>query len=243
MKILINGARGRMGRMLLERAPALDAEVVGAVDLGDDPAPLLELAEVAIDFSHHTATAGLAALAARLGKPLVIGTTGHSPEERAAVLTYTDRIPLVWSGNYSIGVNLLWHLTEVAARILPANAYPAEIVEIHHRHKIDAPSGTAVHLLEALQKVRALDRNKVKYGRNGITGERPSDEVALHAVRGGDVVGEHTVYFFGEGERVELTHRAGSRAIFADGALTAARWVIGRPPGLYTMREVLGFSS
>lgn len=243
MKILVNGARGRMGRMLLERAPALAAEVTAAIDVGDDPAPLLERAEVAIDFSHHTATAGLAALAARLGKPLVVGTTGHSPDERAAILACTDRIPLVWSGNYSIGVNLLFYLTEAAARVLPTTAYAAEIVELHHRHKIDAPSGTAVHLLEALQKARPLESNKVRHGRSGITGARPDDEVAVHAVRGGDVVGEHTVYFFGEGERVELTHRATNRAIFADGALAAARWVIGQPPGLYTMREVLGFSS
>ncbi|MDR1816707.1 MAG: 4-hydroxy-tetrahydrodipicolinate reductase [Puniceicoccales bacterium] len=237
--ILVNGAKGRMGRAILEAAAAAGVRVAAALDR-DDPLPAdLAGADVAIDFSQPAATAGLAALAAAAGKPLVIGTTGHSPEERDAVLAAIAPIPVVWAGNYSVGVTLLNHLARIAAETLDP-AFQIELVEMHHRHKKDAPSGTAEKLLSVLREARRLPRSSVRNGRAGITGERENDEIGVHALRGGDVVGDHTVIFAGEGERLELTHRASSRAIFANGALRAAQWLTTAPAGLHGMEDVLG---
>lgn len=242
LNILLNGARGRMGLAISEVAPEQDAHIAYACDAGDDPANGISNCKVIIDFSFHEVTPVIAALAAANQKPLVIGTTGHSPEERQAILSATEgNIPVVWAGNYSIGVNTLNYLTRKAAPIL-SEAYEAEVLELHHHHKKDAPSGTAARLLEILQSAYKLDESQLTHGREGIVGARPRDEIGVHAVRGGDIVGEHTVYFCGQGERLELTHRATDRRIFARGAIHAAHWALKQEPGLYDMEAVLGLT-
>lgn len=239
LKILINGARGRMGRAIIEAAAGGGFEVTGEIDAGDDPAKAIEACDVAIDFSAPGGTVSFARLTAAHGKAMVIGTTGHSPEEKAALQEVVWRVPTVWAGNFSVGVNLLFYLTQKAADVLTSD-YNPEIVEMHHRMKKDAPSGTADRLLEILLEARQLKRDQVRHGREGLVGERPEAEIGMHALRGGDVVGDHTVVFAGPGERLELSHKAGSRAIFAEGALRAAQWVVKQRPGLYDMQDVLG---
>jgi 4-hydroxy-tetrahydrodipicolinate reductase len=194
-----------------------------------------------VDFSHHAATAEVIRHATQLGKALVIGTTGHPADEKLALRELAVRIPTVWAGNYSVGVNLLYALTRRAASVLGAD-YDAELVEMHHRFKKDAPSGTASRLLEIILEERQLSAEALRHGREGITGERQPTEVGVHALRGGDVVGDHTVIFAALGERIELTHKASDRAIFARGALRAARWLAGRPAGIYDMQDVLGLT-
>lgn len=241
--IIIVGSKGRMGQMLLAcAARQADLRVTGQIDLGDDLAAVLPAGDVVIDFSLPEATAGVTALCAQHRKPLVIGTTGHSPTEKSRITAHASRIPMVWSANYSTGVNTLFWLTRKAAEIL-GPGFDLEIVEMHHRLKKDAPSGTAATLAEILAEVRHQQLTEVaRHGRQGQVGERTPAEIGIHAVRGGDVVGDHTVIFAANGERVELTHKASSREILANGALRAARWVIGRPPGLYTMQDVLGLA-
>lgn len=241
--LVIVGAKGRMGQMLVAGAARQpDLEVVGQVDQGDDLASVLGPAQVVIDFSLPDATPHVAGLCAAHGKPLVIGTTGHPESAKADIARCQAQIPMVWSANYSTGVNTLFWLTRKAAEIL-GPGFDLEIVEMHHRHKRDAPSGTATALAEILATVRHQQLPDVaRHGRVGIVGERTPAEIGLHALRGGDVVGDHTVIFAAPGERVELTHRASNRETFADGALRAARWVIGQPPGLYTMQDVLGLA-
>ena len=240
---MITGSKGRMGQALQSVAREIPGlEVVGLVDAGDDPASILPRADVLVDFSVHSATAGLAALCAEHGKPIVIGTTGHSDAERESVRSLACRIPMVWSSNYSTGVNDLFWLTKKAAEILGAD-YDVEIVEMHHRFKQDAPSGTARTLAEIVAEARQLKLDgAARHGREGLVGARTRAEIGIHAVRGGDVVGDHTVMFAAPGERVELVHKAASRDILARGALRAAQWVVGQPPGLYTMQDVLGLA-
>ncbi len=238
VNILLNGAKGRMGQAILEAAASHQAKIVHTIDAGD-PIPAMKGVDAVIDFSVHNATPAIARVAAEAGKALVIGTTGHTEAEREAILECTQSIPIVWAGNYSIGVNLLFYLTAKAARIL-GQGYDPEIVEMHHRHKVDAPSGTAERLLEVVREARQLSADQVQHGRQGLIGARPDDEIGMHALRGGDVVGDHTVLFAGDGERLELTHKASNRKIFAQGALHAARWALGQPPGLYRMEDVLG---
>ena len=239
LRILLNGAQGRMGRAIAEAAPQAGAVIAAALDSGDDAAKHIGDADVAIDFSHHTATLPLAKLCAAHRKPLVIGTTGHNAEERAAILAATKDIPVVWAGNYSVGVNVLNYLTRLAAAKLD-ESFAIELVEMHHRHKKDAPSGTANDLLTILKRARGLDDAALRHGREGITGARTTNEIGVHALRGGDVIGDHTVIFAGEGERVELTHKASNRAIFANGSVRAAIWASTQKPGLYSMEDVLG---
>lgn len=238
LRILLHGSKGRMGQAIAAAATAAGAEILG-VDQGDDPAPLAAKADVVVDFSLHSATPAIAALAARVGKPLVIGTTGHTEAEKAAIRKSVAGIPVVWAGNYSIGVNLLNSLVRRATRALGAG-WDVELVEMHHRLKKDAPSGTAERLLEILREERKIAASELRHGRSGLVGERTPSEIGVHALRGGDVVGDHTVLFASDGERLELTHRASSRAIFAQGALRAARWVVGKPPGIHGMEQVLG---
>ncbi len=239
-RILINGAKGRMGQALIACAKEAGMPVAAALDLGDDLAAALPSADIVIDFSHHTATANVIDLAVRHGKALVVGTTGHSFDERNQLAARASAaIPTVWATNYSVGVNVLFHLVAEAARVLDDN-FDAEVVEMHHRFKKDAPSGTAASLLEILMQARDLQESDLRHGRQGITGERTKREIGVHALRGGDVVGDHTVIFAALGERVELSHKAGDRAILARGALHAARWLSGRPVGLYDMQDVLG---
>jgi 4-hydroxy-tetrahydrodipicolinate reductase len=229
------GAAGRMGQAIADVAASEDAEIVAKSDLGDEIA--LAGADVLIDFSHPDASRSICEAAIKSKVPLVIGTTGHSTKQRDEIAAAAKQIAVVFASNFSVGVNALFALTERAAEIL-GDDFDLEIVEVHHRMKKDAPSGTAKALAEILQ--RARQTKNLRHGREGILGEREKSEIGIHSVRGGDVVGEHTVIFAGQGERVELTHRASSRETFARGALRAARWAIGKPAGLYDMRDVLG---
>lgn len=267
IKVVIVGAAGRMGRALircLARAAVPDLALAGAVDLWDSPergqdagrvagAPDLGVpigcdlaavapnADVIVDFSGPHGTAGNAPRCAQWGKALVIGTTGLTAEQRASVMEAARAIPIVWSPNMSLGVNLLLDLVERTARALREKGYDIEIIERHHRLKKDAPSGTALALGQAAAAGYGWDPEaSAVHGRHGVVGERPARQIGYHAVRGGDFIGDHTVLFAAEGECLELTHRATNRETFALGALRAARWVVGRPPGLYTMRDVLG---
>jgi len=240
--ILIVGAKGRMGHAIRDAAGRQGFPIAGAVDAGDDPLLFLPGAEVVIDFSHHTATGGVIEMVARAGKALVIGTTGHPGAERAQLVAQAAKIPCVWAGNFSVGVNLLNHLVREAVRALDQTV-DIEVIEMHHRMKKDAPSGTADALLRILEEERGLSVSDEKHGRSGITGERTLREIGVHSLRGGDVVGDHTVVFAGSGERLELTHKASSREIFALGALRAADWLVGRAPGLYDMSHVLGIGA
>lgn len=237
-KILLNGFKGRMGQAIASAAKEAGCEVVCACDMGDNPESGIATCDVVIDFSFREATAPLAKLCAKYKKPLVIGTTGHSQEQREEILACAKEIPIVWAGNYSIGVNLLNYLTKIAARVLP-ESYDIEIVEMHHRFKKDAPSGTAEKLLNIVKEARSLQDGEVIYGRHGLVGERPARQVGVHALRGGSVVGDHTVIFAADGERLELTHKASDRKIFALGALRAANWLKGKSAGLYGMEDVL----
>lgn len=230
-----------MGQALLACAARMpELSVVGAVDVGDNLEAVLPGADVVIDFSFHDATLGVAQLCARHSKGLVIGTTGHHEADRKAITALTAQVPTVWASNYSTGVNTLFWLTRKAAEIL-GPSFDLEVVEMHHRLKKDAPSGTATTLGEILAEVRGAQLKELaRHGRHGIVGERTSTEIGMHAVRGGDVVGDHTVIFAAMGERVELAHKASSRETFANGALRAAAWVASRKPGLYSMQDVLG---
>jgi 4-hydroxy-tetrahydrodipicolinate reductase len=241
INLIITGSKGRMGQMLAACAPQHpDLRIAGQIDQEDDLRSVLASGDVVIDFSSHTATPAIAALCAQYNKALVIGTTGHSKDDRSLVTQHSSRIPMVLSSNFSTGVNALFWLARQAAQIL-GPGFDLEIVEMHHRLKRDAPSGTARTLAEILAEVRHQQLEQVlRHGRAGIVGPRPAQEIGLHSVRGGDVVGDHTVIFAGPGERVELTHKASSRETFANGALRAAQWVVRQPPGLYDMQQVLG---
>ena len=240
-KVIITGAKGRMGQTLIACAAHIPGiQVVGQIDLGEHLGPLLDKADAVIDFSFHEATLPFAHLCAQHGKALIVGTTGHGEREKAELRACAAKIPMVWASNYSTGVNTLFWLTRKAAEIL-GPSFDLEVVEMHHRTKRDAPSGTATTLLEILGDVRKVQlADALRHGRKGITGERTSSEIGIHALRGGDVVGDHTVMFAANGERVELTHKASSRETFANGALRAAQWVVKQPPGLYDMQDVLG---
>jgi 4-hydroxy-tetrahydrodipicolinate reductase len=240
-KIIIAGAKGRMGTALLRCAESMPAiTVAGRIDLGEDLGAVLDQADVVIDFTFHESTVPFARLCAARQKAIVIGTTGHTDAERKELIALASKVPMAWSANYSTGVNALFWLTQKAAEILGPD-FNLEIVEMHHRLKKDAPSGTAATLAQILADARkqSLDR-AARYGRHGVVGERAPEEIGVHSIRGGDVVGDHTVIFATEGERLELTHKASSRDTFAFGALRAAQWVVGKKPGLYDMQHVLG---
>jgi len=240
-RVIITGSKGRMGKALLANALQFtDLQVTGQIDAGDDLRKVIQQGDVVIDFSSHSATPGLVAISAEYKKAIVIGTTGHSEEDSTIIRHFQKDIPIVLSSNFSTGVNTLFWLTRQAAEIL-GPSFDLEIVEMHHRLKKDAPSGTAKTLAEILASVRKSQLEKVaRHGRVGIVGERTSSEIGVHSVRGGDVVGDHTVIFADVGERVELTHKASSRESFAKGALRAALWVVQQKPGLYDMQDVLG---
>ncbi len=241
LRLLINGARGRMGQALISCAaenPAL--EVAATVDVGDDFAASLSGVDAVIDFTFADATAGIAELCSQHGKTLVIGTTGQDAVSRETITTCSKSIPIVFAPNFSIGVNTLFWLTRKAAEILGPD-FDLEVVEMHHRLKKDSPSGTARRLAEILAEVRELSyETDIRHGREGLVGERTRSEIGMHAIRGGDVVGDHTVIYANVGERLELTHKASSRDTFAKGALRAAAWAHGKPAGLYDMEDVLG---
>ncbi len=265
INIAIQGAAGRMGAALLRcsdrfeditisaaieapQHPRLGEDAGSAAGLAPVGLPLssgndaLQGSDVMIDFTYHEVVPANVTAAAEMGTAIVLGTTGLSEEETAVVHAAAEKVPLLWAANMSLGINLLLKLVNQVASIL-GSEYDAEIVEMHHRFKKDAPSGTAIALAESLAKGREESLDDVAvYGREGIIGERPSGEIGIHAVRGGDVFGDHSIIFAGDGERVELTQKASSRDGLANGALKAARWIHGREPGLYDMRDVFGLA-
>jgi 4-hydroxy-tetrahydrodipicolinate reductase len=242
-KIIITGSKGRMGQALISCAKSFrELEVAAQIDKGDDLGGVIDKGDVVIDFSSHDATPAIVELCEKNKKAIVIGTTGHSDSEKSQIANRKSQIPIVLTSNYSMGVNTLFWLTRKAAEILGPN-FDLEVIEMHHRLKKDAPSGTAKSLAEILAEVRKLQLEKAaRHGREGIVGERTQSEIGIHSIRGGDVVGDHTVIFANTGERVELTHLASSRDTFANGALRAALWVVKQKPGLYDMQDVLGLT-
>ncbi|MGZ5022071.1 MAG: 4-hydroxy-tetrahydrodipicolinate reductase [Chthoniobacterales bacterium] len=239
VRVLLVGAAGRMGQAIAQAAESQkDVTIAGRCDIGDAIEDSLGKSDVVIDFSHADATERNCAVCLTSGKPLVIGTTGQSSAQIEAIKMAAKSIPVLLAANFSIGVNTLFWLTRKAAELL-GEGFDLEIVETHHRLKKDAPSGTAKRLAQILSEVRGLNEKNFAHGREGLVGERPRNEIGIHAIRAGDVVGDHTVIFAAPGERLELTHKASSRETFALGALRAARWIIGKSPGLYSMEDVL----
>jgi 4-hydroxy-tetrahydrodipicolinate reductase len=242
-RVLVVGAAGRMGRAVIEAAEGRsDVAIAGAVDKGDDAAKLIDACDVYVDFSAPQATREVAGLAAARKRAAVIGTTGLGADDEAALAALAKVAPIVVAANFSLGVNVVLGLAQQVARILGPE-WDAEIVETHHNKKRDAPSGTALAIARAIAAGRGVDYDAVKrHVRDGDVGPRPRGEIGVMSLRGGDVVGEHVATFYGAGERIELGHRATSRSIFAVGALRAAAWVVGKPPGRYTMLDVLGLA-
>jgi 4-hydroxy-tetrahydrodipicolinate reductase len=243
IRVLLVGAAGRMGQAIERAAEGADDIAIAArCNRGDAIESALPNADVVIDFSHAEVTEQNCTACVSAGKPIVIGTTGHSNAQTVAIERSATTIPIVLAANFSVGVNTLFWLTRKAAELL-GDGFDIEIIETHHRLKKDAPSGTAKQLAQILTAARELNYERdIAHGRQGLIGERPKGQIGMHAIRGGDVVGEHTVLFAANGERLELTHRASSRDTFAVGALRAARWIIGKPPGLYSMEDVLGLT-
>ena len=241
IRILLVGAKGRMGKAIAAAAEnRSEVAISGKVDRNDPLDLSIHDSDVVIDFSQTEATELVCRTCLENKKPLVLGTTGHTEEQIKLIEAAAQSVPILFAPNFSIGVNTLFWLTRKAAEVVGSD-FDVEIVEMHHRSKKDSPSGTAKELGEILIKARSLDYGKnVAHGRKGPIGERPHDEIGMHALRGGDVVGEHIVIFAGQGERLELTHRASSRETFALGALHAAQWIVGKSPGLYSMQDVLG---
>ena len=264
VKLIVSGVLGRMGRRIA-RLSLEDSgielsggiEVSGHEGIGKDLGVLLGLEEkgirvsdnlekiisrgdVIVDFSGPEVTLNHLRLAAKEKKGMVIGTTGFTEEEKKIIARHSGEIPVVYAPNMSVGMNLLFKLTEEAAGVV-GGEYDLEIVEAHHRHKKDSPSGTALQLAAILARVTGRKLEEVAtFGRKGLTGLRPQESIGIHAVRGGDIVGEHTVIMAGEGERIELVHKASSRDAFARGAIKAVKFVADKPPGLYDMGDVLG---
>lgn len=254
-RVLLVGAAGRMGESLLRQiAASLELELAGALEhsthprQGQEVAPGVKLsadlaaacanADVAVDFSHPGSTLALLDAAEARGLPLVIGTTGIGADGERRIARAAERIAIVRAANFSIGIAVLLDLVAEASRRLAG--YEIEVLELHHNQKVDAPSGTALSLARAAAAARGQDlQREAVYHREGLTGKRRHDEIGLQSLRLADTVGEHIVFFAGPGERVELAHRAFSRENFATGALRAARWLVGRPPGLYGIRDVL----
>jgi len=265
VKALVCGAAGRMGRLIIQTILQTEGiEITGAVEakgntsvgedvgiivgeggelgikISDSLEKIVDKAEVVIDFTTPQATREAVSIAYKHHKSMVIGTTGLEDEVIEQIRRLAKLVPVVVSPNMSIGINLLFSLLPQVAKTLGKD-YDIEIIEAHHRFKKDAPSGTAIRLAQILADAKGLDINKVGvYGRKGLTGERQKHEIGIHAIRAGDITGEHTVIFCGIGERIEITHKAHSRDNFARGAVKAAIWIVDQPPGLYDMQDVLG---
>ena len=264
MNICICGAAGRMGKRLIACAAEMEnMKITGAVDIPqcpligkdsgivsgieangvlitDDLKSACENADAVIDFALADGILSRLAIYENANVAVVFGTTAVSEQGTAAIESASKKISVIHAPNFSVGVNLLFALAKNSAKILDEN-YDIEIVEMHHHHKKDAPSGTAVRLAEMVEEGRGLEKEEKRiYGREGDTGARPKGEIAVHSLRGGDVVGDHTVIFAADGERIELTHKASSRDAFAKGALRAAKFLMGKEPGIYTMKDVLG---
>lgn len=264
--VIVAGAAGRMGRRivsLLQQAPDMrlggaveepdhpsigqDAgDVAGCghldVELRDDLASIIDQGDVVIDYTAPHASLEHARIASEHRRPIVIGTTGFSEQQREHLLDLLKPVPVVLSPNMSVGINVMLNVIAEMAKAF-GEGYDIEVIEAHHRLKKDAPSGTALRIADVLAHAKGRKLSDIgSYGRHGLVGERPSEEIGIHTVRAGDIVGDHTVLFGGPGERIEVTHRAGSRDTFASGALRAAEWVVTQPPGLYSMAHVLGLS-
>jgi 4-hydroxy-tetrahydrodipicolinate reductase len=264
IKIAVNGAAGRMGGRIITAIKETEGlELAGALEMAGHPAlgqdagllagcgalgvaitdsheTALRQAEVLIDFTFPEVSLKNLEVCARLGKRMVIGSTGFTPEQRSQVEDFARRIPVVLAPNMSVGVNACFKILKEAARIL-GEGFDVEIVELHHNQKKDAPSGTAVRMGEIVAEALGRDYNQsAVFHREGMCGARGKEEIGMQTVRGGDIVGEHTVYFIGMGERIEITHRAMSRDMFARGALRAAGWIADQQPGLYDMQDILG---
>lgn len=263
IRVAIAGASGRMGRMLIEAALKEEGVVLAAafdrpgtpfvgrdagemagvatgVMIGDDARAAIAAADCVIDFTRPEGTLVHLALARELGRAVVIGTTGFDSAGKAAIAEAARAIPVVFAPNMAVGVNAVFRLLEVAARIL-SEGYDVEVIEAHHRFKVDAPSGTALRMGEVIARElgRSLEACAI-YGREGHTGERKADTIGFSTIRGGDVVGDHTVLFAGIGERIEITHKSGSRMPYALGSMRAAKYLAGRREGLFDMQDVLG---
>lgn len=263
INVSVTGAAGRMGRRILhllnedpEIKVAGACEAPGNPEIGSDAGTLAGSdaigvlladsihaasanADIIVDFTVPEATLATAEYASKNGKALVIGTTGFSPEQQEKLSALVQDIPCVMAPNMSVGVNVMFEITERLAEAL-GDDYDIEIIEAHHKNKVDSPSGTALRLGQAAAKGAGRSFEKVaKFERHGVIGKRGGAEIGIQTLRGGDIVGEHTVMFIGEGERIELTHRATSRDNFARGVVRAVKWLPGRPPGIYTMKEVL----
>lgn len=264
LNVVIVGASGRMGRTLIESALSTDnvrlhaaverpgSDLMGqdaglflgkptGVKITDDLTQALEGADVLIDFTRPEATLNYLAACVEKGVNIVIGTTGFDDAGKAAIQAAAEKIGVVFAPNFSVGVNLTFKLLDMAARVL-SEGYDIEIIEAHHRHKVDAPSGTALRMGEVIADALGRDLKQCAvYGREGVTGERDPNTIGFATVRGGDVVGDHTALFAAIGERVEITHKASSRATFANGAVRAAKWLASQTPGnVYDMQDVLG---
>ncbi len=263
LRVVVAGASGRMGRTLVEAVLASDdCQLAGALDvsgnpaLGQDAAAFLGRisgalitadwrqglgsAQVLIDFTRPEGTLAHLAVCRDLGVATVIGTTGFNEAQKLIITEHATALPIVMAPNMSVGVNVMLRLLDLAARSL-RDGYDVEVIEAHHRHKVDAPSGTALALGQAVAQAQGRElRDCAVFAREGVTGERPAGSIGFATLRGGDIVGEHTVMFAGSGERIEITHRSSSRANYAEGSLRAARFLTGRAPGLYTMQQVLG---
>jgi 4-hydroxy-tetrahydrodipicolinate reductase len=261
--ICVAGASGRMGRMLVEAVQSADdcrlsgaLDVPGSPALGSDAAGFLgkdsgvpitaDLAQglagagCLIDFTRPEGTLAHLAVCAAQGTAVVIGTTGFTDAQKAEIAAFAQRIPIVMAPNMSVGVNVTLKLLEMAAKAM-ATGYDIEIIEAHHRHKVDAPSGTALKMGEVIADALGRDlKDCAVYAREGVTGERDPSSIGFATIRGGDIVGDHTVLFAGTGERIEITHKSSSRVTYAQGSLRAARFLAGKPAGLYDMFDVLG---
>jgi 4-hydroxy-tetrahydrodipicolinate reductase len=242
LRVAIAGASGRMGQMLIDAVGAAnDLALAGKLDVGLDTRAGLAHAQVLIDFTRPEGTLAHLAVCRELGVNAVIGTTGFSDDQKAEIAACAQHIAIMMAPNMSVGVNVVFKLLDMAARALN-EGYDIEIIEAHHRHKIDAPSGTALKMGEVVAAALGRDlKDCAVYAREGVTGERDPSTIGFATVRGGDIVGDHTVLFAGTGERIEITHRSNSRAGYAQGSLRAARFLAGRTSGLYGMNDVLGF--
>jgi 4-hydroxy-tetrahydrodipicolinate reductase len=256
LRIGIAGVTGRMGNLLVEEVRAADAELAGGIGrpgstkpapadttLFRDIAALAAASDVVVDFTNASTAQSTAVTLTEAARPWVLGTSGLSADDEAAVQNAAQRIPVVYASNFSAGVNLVLALAERMGATLPAESYDAEIMEMHHRQKVDAPSGTAIGIGRAVAKGRGVTLSDVmESGRHGHTGARKTGAIGFAALRGGQVVGEHTLIFASATEHIALTHRAFDRRAFATGAIRAALWVVKRPPGLYSMMDVLGMA-
>ena len=241
IRVAVAGASGRMGRMLIEAVGAADdMALAGTLDVGLDTRAGLANAQVLIDFTRPEGTLAHLAVCRELGVNAVIGTTGFSDAQKDEIKAHAQHIAIMMAPNMSVGVNVVFKLLDMAARALH-EGYDIEIIEAHHRHKVDAPSGTALKMGEVVAAALGRDlKDCAVYAREGVTGERDPSSIGFATVRGGDIVGDHTVMFAGTGERIEITHRSNSRAGYAQGSLRAARFLAGRQSGLFGMNDVLG---